>query len=471
MSAWKNISLWMDQLDSFDARPELENDCQVDVAIMGAGFTGLWTAYYLKKQQSDLNVVILESEVAGFGASGRNGGWLMGQISGQDSLLEGSDTALKKIAHEILHDIPEEVARVIKQEKIKCDYKKGGVLYVAARYAEQKYRLREHFQKLQEAGYSEQDYEWLNTSKLAKKLNIPSSFGAIFSPHCATIQPAKLVRGLADAVEALGVRIYEKSPVTTWRQGELTTNKARVTAKWIVPALEAYGAQLPTSLKKLNQYHLPVQSLIIATEPLSDEQWKDIGLANGEAFADNSRQVTYGIRSDDNRLVFGARGTYQFGAKLREDFQLTPQEIEDRRRILVELFPQLHATKITHAWGGNLAVSRRFAPHMIKDEQHGFVLSGGYGGEGVGATNLAGRTLADLILGNESNLIKMPWVKAQGTFKDLAKWESEPLPWLGYKIVIKAFDFEDKVLTKDSATKWQRYLAEKVADTFEKIVQ
>lgn len=471
MSAWKNISLWMDQLDSFDARPPLENDCQVDVAIMGAGFTGLWTAYYLKQQQPDLNVIILESEVAGFGASGRNGGWLMGQISGQDTLLEDSDEVLKQIAHNILHDIPDEVARIIAKENIACDYKKAGVLYVAARYTEQKYRLLEHFNELKQAGYNQADYEWLNTSQLEKKLNIPSSFGAIFSPHCATIQPAKLVRGLADAVENLGVRIYEKSPVTAWKKGELRTEKARVSAKWIVPALEAYGAQLPASVKKLNQYHLPVQSLIIATEPLSEELWHSIGLASGEAFADNSRQVTYGIRSADNRLVFGARGTYQFGAKLRENFQLTTQEIDDRRRILVELFPQLHATQITHAWGGNLAVSRRFSPHMIKDEKQGFVLSGGYGGEGVGATNLAGRTLADLILGNETDLIKMPWVKAQGSFHDLTKWESEPLPWLGYKSVIKAFDFEDKVLTQDDAAKWKRQLAEKVADVFEKIVQ
>lgn len=471
MNTWKNISLWMDQLEPFSARPSLKNDCDVDVAIMGAGFTGLWTAYYLKQQRPELNVIVLESEVAGFGASGRNGGWLMGQISGQDALLENSQAELKQDAHKLLHAIPDEVARVIEKEKINCDFKKAGVLYVAARYIEQEQRLKKHFIELQKAGYGEADYQWLSGKKLDKKLKISSSFGAIFSPHCATVQPAKLVRGLASAVEALGVPIYEQSAVCSWKKGELLTENARVSAKWIVPALEAYGAELPSSIKKLNQFHLPVQSLIVATEPLSDAQWQAIGLENGEAFSDNSRQVTYGIRSDDNRLVFGARGTYQFGAKLRQDFNLTPQEIADRRRILVELFPQLKDTKITHAWGGNLAVSRRFSPHMIKDETQGFVLSGGYGGEGVGATNLAGRTMADLILNKDSALTKMPWVKKQGSFKDLKKWESEPLPWLGYKSVIQAFDFEDKVLTQGRSSKWKRRLAEKVADVFEKVVQ
>ncbi|MNO59532.1 Gamma-glutamylputrescine oxidoreductase [compost metagenome] len=271
------------------------------------------------------------------------------------------------------------------------------------------------------------------------------------------------MRGLAEAVERLGVKLYENSPVTDWQPGRLQTAHAQVKARWIVPAVEGYSVTLPP----LGRYQMPVQSLIVATEPLPEHIWAQIGLDQGQAFSENSRQVTYGQRSADNRLVFGARGGYRFAGRLREDFNLTDDEIDLRRYLFSELFPQLKDVRITHAWGGNLGMSRRFHPHMLCDPATGVALAGGFGGEGVGASNLGGRTLADLILGRDSELTRQPWVLQPAGLSALRRWEPEPCRWLGYNAIIKSFVHEDQTLANADSPVWRRQLASRLADFME----
>ena len=464
MPAWRSISLWMDQLEEpLLPRPALEHDLDVDVAIIGAGYTGLWTAYYLKRQAPELNIAIIEAQTAGFGASGRNGGWLMGNLLGEDRLLAGLPAEQRRESFDLLHSIPDEVEIVIEREGIDCDYRKGGVLYCAARYPEQEHSLRGYLDALYAQGLNEADYRWLTPEQLEQQLRVAKPYGGIFAPHCATIHPAKLVRGLARTVERMGVKIYENSPVTVWQSGSVRTAKASVRSRWVVPAVEGYAV----SLGSLGRYQLPVQSLLVATEPLSAATWETIGLERGQAFSESSRQVTYGQRTADNRLVFGARGGYQFGGKLRHNFDLTTSEIELRRYLFGELFPQLKDVQITHSWGGNLGMSRRFKPHMLCDQRSGIALSGGYGGEGVGASNLGGRTLADLILGRDSELVHQPWVIPQGGLDALRAWEPEPLRWLGYNAIIRSFVHEDQVLANPDSAPWRRKLAMGVAGFME----
>lgn len=468
MNPWRTISLWMTQLDDpLQARPALQGDLYADVAIIGAGYTGLWTAYYLKRQAPHLRVVILEAETAGFGASGRNGGWLMGNLLGEDRLLAHLAPAERKAAFDLLHGIPDEVAEVVAREGIDCDLRKGGVLYCAARYPEQEVRLRAYLGELRALGHSEEDYRWLAPNELAAQLRLANAFGAIYSPHCATIQPAKLVRDLARCVERLGVEIYEGSPVIDWQPGLLQTRQGRVIADWVVPAIEGYAATLPP----LGNHQLPVQSLIVATEPLPADVWADIGLERGQAFSEFSRQVTYGQRSRDDRLIFGARGGYRFGGRLRSDFNLTDDELCLRRHLMGELFPQLRKVRFTHSWGGNLGMARRFQPHMLRDSRNRIVLSGGYGGEGVGASNLGGRTLADLILGRDSELLRQPWVLSDSPIAQLRRWEPEPLRWLGYNAIIRSFVHEDEVLANPRSPAWRRRLAQAVATRMESLMQ
>lgn len=464
MPAWRTISLWMDQLDEpLLARPALAEDLDVDVAIIGAGYTGLWTAYYLKLQAPGLKIAIIEAQTAGFGASGRNGGWLMGNLLGEDRLLADLSPVQRRASYDLLHNIPDEVEIVLEREGIACDYRKGGVLYCAARYPEQETSLRQYLDSLHKQGLNENDYRWLNPKQLAQQIRIAKPYGGIYAPHVATLHPAKLVRGLARTVERMGVRIYENSPVTHWQAGSLRTAQASVRSRWVVPAVEGYSVTLPP----LGRYQLPVQSLIVATEPLSAATWDEIGLSNGQAFSESSRQVTYGQRTADNRLVFGARGGYQFAGKLRHDFNLTRSEIELRRYLFGELFPQLKNVQITHGWGGNLGMSRRFKPHMLCDPASGIALSGGYGGEGVGASNLGGRTLADLILQRDTELVHQPWVIPRRRLDALRAWEPEPCRWLGYNAIIRSFVHEDQTLANPATAPWRRKLASGVAGFME----
>lgn len=468
MPAWRNISLWMDQLDDpLQARPALEHDLDVNVAIIGAGYTGLWTAYYLKRQAPELKIAIIEAQTAGFGASGRNGGWLMGNLLGEDRLLAGLAAEQRRASYDLLHAIPDEVAQVLAREGIDCDYRKGGALYCAARYPEQEGSLRRYLDKLHAQGLTEADYRWLSPQQLAEQIRIAKPYGGIYAPHVATINPAKLVRGLARVVESMGVAIYENSPVTHWQSGSLRTTNASVRAGWVVPAVEGYANTLPP----LGRYQLPVQSLIVATEPLPASTWDEIGLSHGQAFGESSRQVTYGQRTADNRLVFGARGGYQFAGRLRHNFDLTDSEVELRRYLFGELFPQLKNVRITHSWGGNLGMSRNFRPHMLCDPNTGIALSGGYGGEGVGATNLGGRTLADLILGRDTPLTHQPWVIRERGLNALKAWEPEPCRWLGYNAIIRSFVHEDQVLANPNSAPWRRKLATGVAGFMEGFMQ
>jgi glycine/D-amino acid oxidase-like deaminating enzyme len=454
----------MDQLDEpLKARAALEQDLDVDVAIIGAGYTGLWTAYYLKRQAPGLNIAIIEAQTAGFGASGRNGGWLMGNLLGEDRLLAQLSPEQRRASYDLLHSIPDEVEIVLEREGIDCDFRKGGVLYCAARYPEQETGLRQYLDKLYSQGLNENDYRWLTREQLAQQIRIAKPYGGIYAPHVATLHPAKLVRSLARTVERMGVKIYENSPVTQWQSGSLRTAKASVRSRWVVPAVEGYSVTLPP----LGRYQLPVQSLIVATEPLSAATWDEIGLSRGQAFSESSRQVTYGQRTADNRLIFGARGGYQFAGKLRHDFDLTNSEVELRRYLFGELFPQLKNVQITHGWGGNLGMSRRFKPHMLCDRASGIALSGGYGGEGVGASNLGGRTLADLILERDTELVHQPWVIPHGGLDTLRAWEPEPCRWLGYNAIIRSFVHEDQTLANPATAPWRRKLASGVAGFME----
>lgn len=468
MSPWKNLSLWTSQLDEdFVPRPSLAGEVRADIAIIGAGYTGLWTAYYLKRRAPELRIVILDAETAGFGASSRNGGWVIGGILGEDRLIGRLPEPRRRETWRLVTDIPDEVGRVTRAEGIDCDFRKAGMLYCAARYPEQEVRLRGYLDSLRHEGLGEEDYRWLSPAELAEHVRIEGAYGGLYSPHCATIHPAKLVRGLARVVEGLGVTIHERSAVTHWAAGEVRTARGAVRAEWIVPAVESFAGSLPP----LGRYQLPVHSLIVATEPLSAEIWAGIGLDRGQAFGEFSRQVTYGQRSMDNRLIFGARGGYRYGGRIRRDFSLTPAETTLRRDLFTALFPQLKEVRITHAWGGNLGMGRRFQAHMLVDRQSRTALAGGFGGEGVGATNLAGRTLADLILGRDSLETRQPWVIRDQPFtRALKAWEPEPLRYLAYAAIVRSFAAEDAVLANPRSPAWRRRLAETVAARMESLM-
>ncbi|MEH6650529.1 MAG: FAD-binding oxidoreductase [Motiliproteus sp.] len=471
---YSDTGFWFDTLEeTIVPRAALTGSVRADVVIVGAGYTGLWTAYYLKQHSPQLSVVVLEAETAGFGASGRNGGWLMGSCGGGDKYLASLPAQQQERCRALLSGIVDHVAALLQRESIECDLHHGGVLYAAARYPEQLSLQQDYLKHLHQIGFTEQDYRWLNAAELQQQVRMRNGYGAIYSPHCATINPAKLVRGLARLLERQGVTIYEQSAVTKIDSGRVFTANGQVDADIIVPAMEGYGASAGRIAAgcQTNRYVLPVQSLIVATEPLSTSQWDQIGLQDRPAFSDGGHQVTYGQRTADGRMIFGARGSYRFGGKPQSQFDPDSAEFSYRQKLLCELFPALEGVGFSHGWGGTLGITRRFSPHALYDKASGIAMAGGYGGEGVGASNLFGRTLADLILERDSELVAMSWVYRQPAKSALKRWEPEPFRWLTYRAINACFGWEERILCSPQSAPWQKRLASKVASTMARVVE
>ena len=416
-------------------RPELTRDLSVDVAIVGAGYTGLWTAYYLLERNPHLRVAVLEAQHAGFGASGRNGGWCSALFPVTLRRLareHGRDAAIAQ--YRAMQDSVAQIGRVVDAEGIDCDWAHGGTI-VLARSGPQLKRAQAEREEAAEFGFGAHDVDLLDEAGARAHLNATDVVGGLYTPHCAAIQPRKLARGLADVVAARGATVFEDTPVASIEPGRLRTARASVRADVIVRATEGYTARLAGHERDL----VPVYSLMIATEPLPPATWEQIGLSRRETFADERHLIVYGQRTADDRLVFGGRGApYHFGSRIDPSYDEVPAVFDGLQRGLVELFPVLSDVAITHAWGGPLGVARDWHASVGLDRATGLAWAGGYVGDGVSTTNLAGRTLADLITAADSALTRLPWVGHRSR-----RWEPEPLRWLGANAALRAMQWAD----------------------------
>jgi glycine/D-amino acid oxidase-like deaminating enzyme len=424
---YRSLSLWHDTLpDPLVPRPKLAGEVQVDVAIAGAGYTGLWTAWYLAQLDPGLRIAIVEAEVAGFGASGRNGGWCLGSLAGSEGLLANPARRADAVAlQRALFDSVDEVGRVCAAEGIDCHFRKSGSISVATAPSHVD-SLREELEVHRSLGFGESDYRWLEPEACRAVVHTSANLGGLYNSHCAAIHPARLVRGLADAVERRGVAIYERSPATALEGGAIATPAGRLRAEVVVRATEAYTAKL----RGHERAFIPVHSLMIATEPLPEQVWKEIGLPERETFGDPRRVVIYGQRTADDRLAFGSRGMYFFGSRIQDQFPASHPYFEFVRNALVTLFPVLRGHAITHRWGGPIAIPRDWQPSVWLDRSSGLASAGGYVGEGVAASNLAGRTLAELILRRDTQRTALPIVGHRSP-----RWEPEPLRYVGVTAV------------------------------------
>ena len=417
-------------------RAPLRGDITVDVAVIGGGLTGLWTAYYLLKRDASLRIAVLEKEIAGFGASGRNGGWCSALFPASAGALErrhGFDAATEM--RRAMVDTVDEVGRVTADEGIDCDYVRGGTLS----FARSPVQLRAARAEVAEARrFGVDALELRDFRPTAGETTVTGAAGAlaaVFDPACARLHPAKLVRGLAAVVERMGATIHERTEVLGWSPHSVSTRRGTVTAATIVEATEAYGATLRSSRRDI----LPLYSLMIATEPLPDDLWNDIGIGHGQTFTDFRHLLVYGQRTADNRFAFGGRGArYHWGSRIRGSYDRNPRVFDHLRNALVELFPQAAGAAITHAWGGPLGVPRDWHPHARFDAGTGIASAGGYVGDGLSTTNLAGRTLADLITGKPSALTSLPWVGHTSP-----RWEPEPFRFAGSNLGLLAMTVAD----------------------------
>ncbi len=420
----------------------LHNPIESDVVIVGGGYTGLWTAYFLSTLAPKLRIVLLEAQHCGAGASGRNGGWLMGSLEGLGQYQTNQhDTLPASLLSELRALIPSLFA-ITEQEGISCDLNHGGAIFAAARHPQQLPRAQAFLKEQQSLGFDAEDYRWLEADALTSRINTHKALGGVYTPHVATLNPWLLIKGLARVVATKGVEIYENTPATQIAQGNVVTPDGRVRADHIVIATEGYSG----TTSPLNRALLPVQSGMVATEPLSESQWSNIGFRQREAFCDFSRQSTYLQRTADNRLVIGARGRYQAQGHQLGNLPPRPQDTAKRQRLARDLFPMIETVRFTHAWSGTLAVPRNFHPQIVFDQERGISTAGGYLGEGVGASFLFGRTLAELICGQHSVRTEMPWVRKGAMATALRRWEPEPLPWLGFNATMALYDGEERAL-------------------------
>jgi glycine/D-amino acid oxidase-like deaminating enzyme len=429
-------SLWRETAGDWTPRAPLPGDRDCDVAVVGAGFTGLWTAYHLVRADPHLRVCVVEAEDVGFGASGRNGGWcsaLFPRSTHKIAATAGRDAAVAM--HAAMRASVDEVERTCTEEDIDAHFARGGTVAVA-RTPVQMVRAREEVAAARHWGRGEDDLCLLGRHEARELLGARGVLGATYTPDCASIHPLRLVRGLAVAAERRGVTIHESTRAREIRPGHVVTDRGVVRADVVVRATEGYTPGLPG----LERAIAPVYSLIVATEPLSPEQWDRIGLAKRPTFTELRHLVVYGQRTADGRIVFGGRGApYHFASRVRPEFDSEPRVWEALRATVRELLPGLDDVRFTHAWGGALGVPRDWAASVRLDRRTGLASAGGYVGDGVSTTNLAGRTLAELILERGTELTRLPWVQHRSP-----RWEPEPLRWLGVNGGLRAMAMADR---------------------------
>lgn len=432
-----NISFWYADIGGIpQKRPALPGDREADVCIIGAGYTGLWTAYYLKKADPSLNIVMVEREFAGFGGSGRNGGWLSGGFSwSREKYLKTSSRGAVVDMQRAMAGTVDEVIRVTEAEGIDADILRVDNITFATNKPQLE-RAREEYQFYLDWEMPAERIEMLSAEAAAKRIRVANVLGAFVIRDMARVQPAKLVRGLAKVVEGLGVSIFEGTAVTRFEKGRVETDRGTVRAPVIIRATEGFTAGLPGH----ERTWLPLNSAQIVTEPVPEALWKEIGWEGHELLGDAAHAYCYAQRTREGRITMGGRGVpYRFGSATDVNGRTQQATIDALHTILTRLLPQTKSLKIDHAWCGVLGVPRDWCTTAGFDRDSGIGWAGGYVGLGVSSTNLAGRTLADLVLNRDTELTGLPWVN-----RTVRKWEPEPFRWLGVHSMYQLYRMADE---------------------------
>lgn len=431
-----NVSFWYADIGGVPAyRPPLPGDIDADVCIVGAGFTGLWTAYYLKKAEPTLRIVVVEKEFAGFGASGRNGGWLSGGFGwSREKYAASSSRGAVIDMQRAMAGTVDEVIAVAAAEGIDADIRRVDNITVATNPA-QLQRAKAEYDEAMHWEMPRERLAFLDAEEASKRIAIANVLGAFIVKDVARVQPAKLVQGLASVVCRLGVPIYEQTTVLSMEKGKVTTDRGIVRAEKIVRATEGFTAGIAGN----ERLWLPLNSAIVVTEPLPDELWDKIGWAGYEVLGDAAHTYCYAQRTREGRIAMGGRGVpYRYGSRTDIRGQTQKATIGKLHQILTTLLPQTRGLPLAHAWCGVLGVPRDWCATAGFDPATGIGWAGGYVGLGVSSSNLSGRTLRDLLLGRDTELTRLPWVN-----RTVRKWEPEPLRWLGVHSMYELYRIAD----------------------------
>jgi glycine/D-amino acid oxidase-like deaminating enzyme len=440
---YSDRSLWLDTLATpIVPRPQLRGDIAADVVIVGAGFIGLWSAYCLARTEPTLAIVVLEAEISGFGAAGRNAGFVSAGIAGkaQAYIARGGREGVQRAERAMIEGI-DEIGEVVAREGIDCGWTKAGSLRIATSQAQLE-RVHAGFESRHERGLCDSDVQLLGADDVAARVRVSGVVGGAYTPHCARVHPGRLVRGLAEACERLGVQIFERSAVSRIQPGRVlcasTDGIAVATARApiVVQATEAFTVNLPGQ----HRQYVPVFSHMLATEPLDEQTWAAIGWEQCEPLADQRHLFTYAQRTADGRIAIGGRGAwYRMGSAIRAGDERLPAVHSALERTLRAWFPAAAKAVITHRWGGVFAVPRDWSMSIEFDRATGLARAGGLAGHGLVASSLCGRTLADLILERDSELTSLPWVGHRS-----GRWEVEPARVVAQRLITAILGSADR---------------------------
>lgn len=434
-------SFWLGSQDYTPGEP-LTKDIEVDVAIIGGGFTGLSTAYHLKAIEPDMKIALLESQVIGFGASGRNGGFnmtLFGLTISFTALRFGKNRA--KEAHLYMEHAVDTLRDLVGDLDIDCDYEHPGFLRVATSEKYKK-RILHEIELVHSLGIS--GIEWIDKNRVQEEVKSPLYLGAWWEPRCGLVNPAKLAWGWKDIITSRGVEVFEESPVSEIaREGKkirIHTPGGQVLADKVVLATNAYSHQILQTKSK----QVPIWTYIVLTEPLSDSHFSQIGWQNRQGIEDARNLVHYYRLTADNRLLMGGRDvSIAYGEDMDHDYNqnVFSQLEEDVRTI----FPPLRDLQFTHRWGGPVSITLDMAPAMgyLGDKQ--IVYSLGCLGHGVSITHLNGKTAADLILERKTDLTEVFFVNRR-----TIPWPPEPIRNLISRAILSYMHLEDRIYDSKS---------------------
>lgn len=403
---------------------------QYDVAIIGGGFSGLWSAHHLLILDPSLRIAIFEAREFGFGASGRNGGWASSEYpvykqSLRSRVGEARTAQLFKALDESIDEIGNFADKSV-------GFTKSGSLYFARNEAQVR-RLRARV---------DQDHSWLSEDEARGLLNVSGIKGALFNKSCATVHPFNLVAALVESLIGKGAHLFEDAFATAVEGGVLV-NSALIKAPVVIQATEAFSAP--------GREFIPLYSLMVATEPISKDVWDEIGNSSRFTFAEASHMVNYAQRTSDDRIAIGGRGaTYPFGSKLDVAKESTVKVHSRIRELLKSWFPVLREVKFTHSWGGAVAITRDWEPYLQWNKESGFARLGGYAGDGVTMSHLAAKILAHEILDRPNEIRSLHFVN-----RKIRKWEPEPIRYLGVNALMKLSALSDR---EERLTKRESFL-------------